>query len=84
MEGSRSFCIVLLILLFVFLGVDCFGLQELFEGWEYIEIHQIKNSLSVYPESEHGYSHNALDLTFLAIFGWKRNIFVSFCVKSLF
>ena len=42
-EGSHYFDIVLLILWFIFLSVDFFGLQELFEGWAHIEIHKNKN-----------------------------------------
>ena len=47
MEGSHYFYIVSLILCF-FLRVNCFGLQELFEGWDHIELHQIENCLPVF------------------------------------
>ena len=57
-EGSYSFCIVLLIVGFVFLLVVCFGLQELFEGWAHNEIYQIENYFPLFIESEYVYSHN--------------------------
>ena len=44
-----------------FLGVEYFGLQELFEGWCYFDINQIEDSLPVFIYSEDGDSHNAQD-----------------------
>ena len=57
MEGFHYFYIVLLMVWFVVLRVVCFGLQELFEGWDHIEICQIENPLPVILESEDGESH---------------------------
>ena len=58
-EGYNYFYIVSLILCFVFISVVCLILQELFEGWDYIELHQIKKYLPVFIESKDGDSHNA-------------------------
>ena len=62
--GSCSFYIILLIVCFVFLAVDCFGLQEMFEGWDHIELHQIENCLPVFLEPEDVDFHHTRDPIF--------------------
>ena len=60
-EGSQLFYIVLLIVGLVFLGVECFGLQELFEGWCCFDIHQIEHSFPLCLETKDEYSHYTRD-----------------------
>ena len=57
-EFSHSFYIVSLIVWLFFLRVVCFRLQEIFEGWYHIEIHQIENCLPLFLESEDVDPHN--------------------------
>ena len=47
-EGSQSLYIVSLIVLFVLLGIDYFGLQELFEGWCCLYLHKKSNTCFQY------------------------------------
>ena len=61
MEGSRSFNVVSLIVWLDFLGIECFGLQELFEGCCCFDLHQIEYSRPVFIESKDRDSHNAQD-----------------------
>ena len=58
MEGYNYLYIVLLIVCFAFLSVVYFGFQEMFEGWDKIELHQIEKYLSVILESEDGDYHH--------------------------
>ena len=61
MEGSHSLDIVPLIVWLVILGVECFCLQELFEGLRCLYIHQSEHSFPIFIESEDGDPHNARD-----------------------
>ena len=45
----------------LFLIIYCFRLQELFEGWYHIELHQTENFLPVFIEPEDGDSHHTRD-----------------------
>ena len=53
-------CGRILLLLHVIVGgmifpvIDCFGLQELFEGWGAIEFHQIEQCMLVFLEIKYG------------------------------
>ena len=57
-EGSQLFYIVSLIVWLVLLDVECFGLQELFEGWGCVYLHKIEHFFPVCLEPNDGYSHH--------------------------
>ena len=54
MEVYNYFYILLLIVCFVFLGIDCFELQEYFESLADVEIHNPKLSLPIFLEPKDG------------------------------
>ena len=58
MEGSQLLYIVLLIARLVLLSVECFGLQELFEGLGCLYLHQIEHFSPVCLEPKYGYSQH--------------------------
>ena len=60
-EGSQSLDVVSLIVCLVLPGMECFCLQELFEGWRCLYLHQIQNLFPVCLESEDGDPDNARD-----------------------
>ena len=64
MEGSHYFYILLLVACFVFLSVDFFGLQEMFEVWYHIVLRQIKKCLPVFIETDDGYYQHPGEPTF--------------------
>ena len=51
-EGSQLFYIVSFIIWLVLLGVECSGLQELFEGWDCLYLHKIKHLFPVFLEPQ--------------------------------
>ena len=64
MEGCHYFKIISLIVCFDFPRFDCLRLQEMFEGWDYIEIYQIENCMKVFIEPKDGDYHHTRDPIF--------------------
>ena len=58
-EGSQFIYIVSLIILLVLLGVQCFSLQEMFEGLGCLYLNQIEHLFPVFIEPKDGYYHHA-------------------------
>ena len=59
-EGSQSREIVSLIVWLVLLCVECFFLQEMFEGWSCLYLHQFVHLFPLCLESKDGDPHNVI------------------------